>query len=132
MEVEEESGHGPLCRIWSTRIPSTSAVYGSGVADQRQDERQRGALIFFLLLSNLELNDTKVYEPEIRTLLGTASHFCAVVVLKSRTPGVADQRQDARQRVATGKFGPLLQATGKFRPIHTCIGVSAFINPPAN
>jgi len=28
-----------------------------------------------LLLSSLELSDTKVYEPQIRALLGTASHF---------------------------------------------------------
>jgi len=28
-----------------------------------------------VLLSSLELSDTKVYEPEIRALLGTASHF---------------------------------------------------------
>jgi len=31
-----------------------------------------------LLLSSLELSDTKVYGPEMRTLLGTASHFCEV------------------------------------------------------
>jgi len=30
-----------------------------------------------LLLSSLELSDTQVYEPYIRALLGTASHFCA-------------------------------------------------------
>ena len=35
-----------------------------------------------LLLSSLELSDTKVYEPQIRALLGTASHFCEIVVLK--------------------------------------------------
>ena len=35
-----------------------------------------------LLLSNLELSDTKVYAPEIRPRLGTAAHFCEVVVLK--------------------------------------------------
>jgi len=29
------------------------------------------------------LSDTTIYEPEIRALLGTASHFCEVVVLKS-------------------------------------------------
>jgi len=29
-----------------------------------------------LLLSRLELSDTKVYEPHIRARLGTASHFC--------------------------------------------------------
>jgi len=41
-----------------------------------------------LLLSSLELGDTKVYEPYIRALLGTASHFCEVVVLKWDTlPG---------------------------------------------
>ena len=38
-----------------------------------------------LSLSSLELSDTKVYEPYIRALLGTASHFCEVFVLKSRT-----------------------------------------------
>jgi len=38
-----------------------------------------------LLLSSLELSDTTVYEPYIRALLGTASHFCEVVVLKLRT-----------------------------------------------
>ena len=38
-----------------------------------------------LLLSSLELSDTQVYEPEMRALLGTASHFCEVVVLKLRT-----------------------------------------------
>ena len=38
-----------------------------------------------LLLSSLELSDTTVYEPPIRALLGTASHFCQVVVLKLRT-----------------------------------------------
>jgi len=31
------------------------------------------------------LSDTKVYEPSIRARLGTAAHFCEVVVLKLRT-----------------------------------------------
>jgi len=37
-----------------------------------------GITFFFssLLLSSLELSDTKVYEPRIRALLGTSSHFC--------------------------------------------------------
>jgi len=39
----------------------------------------------YLLLSSLELSDTTIYEPQIRALLGTASHFCQVVVLKLRT-----------------------------------------------
>ena len=38
-----------------------------------------------LLLSSLELSNTQVYEPWIRTLLGTASHLCEVVVLQART-----------------------------------------------
>ena len=39
-------------------------------------------LLSSLLLSSLELSDTQVYEPFIQALLGTASHFCEVVVLK--------------------------------------------------
>ena len=35
-----------------------------------------------LLLSSLELSDAKVYEPQTRARLGTAAHFCEVVVLK--------------------------------------------------
>jgi len=35
-----------------------------------------------LLLSILELSDTKVYEPCIRALRGTAAHVCTVVVLQ--------------------------------------------------
>ena len=33
----------------------------------------------------VELSDTKVSEPQIRARLGTAAHFCEVVVLKLRT-----------------------------------------------
>jgi len=58
-----------------------------------------------LLLSCLELSDTQVREPQIRALLGTALHFCKVVVLKLRTPqvdrgsGAGDAtRADARAR----------------------------------
>ena len=35
-----------------------------------------------LFLSSPELSDTKIYEPQIRALLETASHFCEAVVLK--------------------------------------------------
>jgi len=38
-----------------------------------------------LLLSGLELNDTKVNEPSIRARLGTASQFCEVAVVNMRT-----------------------------------------------
>ena len=34
-----------------------------------------------LLLLSLELSDTTIYEPQIRALLGTASHFCEAVVV---------------------------------------------------
>ena len=36
------------------------------------------------LLSSLELSDTHVYEPWIRALLGTAAHFCKVVVFNAQ------------------------------------------------
>ena len=41
----------------------------------------------YLLHSSLELSDTHntVYEPQIRARLGTAAHFCEVVVLKLKT-----------------------------------------------
>ena len=38
-----------------------------------------------LLLSSLELSNTKIYKSLIRALLGTAPHFCQAVVLKLRT-----------------------------------------------
>ena len=36
-----------------------------------------------LLLWSLEFSDTIIYEPEIRALLGTASHFCEAVALRA-------------------------------------------------
>ena len=46
--------------------------------------RDQLGFFFSLLLSSLELSDIKVYEPQMRARFGTASHFCEVVVLKSR------------------------------------------------
>jgi len=43
-----------------------------------------------LLLSSLQLSDAKVYEPEIRALLGTAAHFCEVAVLMGVRPIMFD------------------------------------------
>jgi len=41
------------------------------------------------------LSDTKVYEPDIRALLGTASHFCEVVeVLCDNVQGLAPGNLD--------------------------------------
>ena len=39
-----------------------------------------------LLLSSLELSDKKVYEPQMQARLGTASHFCKVVVRQRAVP----------------------------------------------
>ena len=67
-----------ICR--TAGEPAAGGVRGEG----------HGRFDFFLpslLLSRLELSDTQVYEPEIRALPGTASHFCEVVVLNLRTAG---------------------------------------------
>ena len=71
---------------WVVLPPSLGLVY------QQLDVRLRGtgcSCFFFplssLLLSSLELSDTKVYESYMRALLGIASQFCAVVVLKLRS-----------------------------------------------
>ena len=40
---------------------------------------------FFFITLGLEMSDTKVYEPEKRAFLGTASHLCEAVVSESRT-----------------------------------------------
>ena len=37
----------------------------------------------------LEMSDTKVYEPYIRALLGTASHYCEAVEPGHAEPGLA-------------------------------------------
>ena len=42
-----------------------------------------------LLFSSLDLSDTRVYEPYMRALLGTAKIFCEVVVLKLRTENLS-------------------------------------------
>jgi len=41
-----------------------------------------GYLLFFCVLSRLELSTTQTYAPQIRARLGTAAHLCEVVVLK--------------------------------------------------
>jgi len=46
-----------------------------------------------LLLSSLELSDTKVYAPQMRARLGTAAHFCEVVILKLRTAPIGSPRR---------------------------------------
>ena len=60
-----------------------------------------------LPISSLELIDAKVYEPSTRALLGTAVHFCEVVVLKLRTNPAPSTRPGCRiQRPwKTGSWG---------------------------
>ena len=54
------------------------------VEETQQVVRKKYFFLFFITLG-LELSDTKVYEPYIRGLLGTASQYCGAVVLEPRT-----------------------------------------------
>ena len=45
---------------------------------------RRFTFFFSVLLSSLQLSDTKVFDPQIPALLGTAAHFRKVVVLKKK------------------------------------------------
>jgi hypothetical protein len=58
-----------------------------------------------LLLSSLELSDAQIYEPQIRALFGTASHFCEAVVVELRpftlcsegtTASIGEQHQNPK------------------------------------
>ena len=57
-------------------------LVSSHICGMRASSRRR--TLASLLLSSLEMSDTTIYEPYLRALLGTASHFCEVVILKSR------------------------------------------------
>ena len=69
----------------STTIASPVCGRGNHRLRVFRASRFRASLSSSLLLSSLELSDTKVYEPYIRARLGTASHFCKVVVPKLKT-----------------------------------------------
>ena len=64
------SGISPQNAFTLFPIPSQAGVLSSSLS---------------LSLSSLELSDTKVYAPYIRARLGTAAHFCEVVVVTLRT-----------------------------------------------
>jgi len=66
------------CRRSSPPSPPAGPVAARAIG------RWGGTFSSSFLLSSLELSDTKVYEPQIRALLGTATQFCEVVVLKLR------------------------------------------------
>ena len=68
--------------------------------------------IHSLLLSSRKLCDTKVYEPCVRARLGTASHFCEVVVL--------------RLRIVLGSVDPAVERSRHMSEIQGQIMVFAF------
>ena len=60
-----------------------SAEPGSASSSVRIS-RSRSAFFCLSLLSSLELRDIKVYTPQIRALVGTATVFCRVFVNELR------------------------------------------------
>ena len=94
---------------------------------------------FSLLLSSLELSDTKVYEPYTRALLGAASHFCEVVVLKfeavdraTRPPNLCPQTPQPQTLTAARKVDVRLHGKGNSnshgaRPVHLIITMIKWI-----
>jgi len=57
------------------------------------------------------LSDTKVYEPYIRALLGTTSHFCEVVVLDGEfAMDRAQAGQDEKLRAVTNQVAAVRQS----------------------
>ena len=72
-------------------------------------------LSFFFNTLSLELSDPKVYEPEIRALLGTASHLCEAIVLKrTRIPL---SRSWSRATDETSLWRPLPFLPGGLAPL---------------
>jgi len=73
---------------WRVRIKAHRLLYHSTLGlrviekKKKNGARPPGGVLLASssLLSSLELSDTKVHEPQIRALLGTASHFCEEVV----------------------------------------------------
>ena len=63
-----------------TVFPTVGSVSGCWVRRCAGAASCRSFFFFSLLLSSLELSDTQVSEPQVRTLLGIASRFCEEVV----------------------------------------------------
>ena len=80
--------YGPKHRFHQVRPQRVSILYrepaGPNQLNLRDDFSGPALRRSSLSPSSLELTDTKVYEPEMRALLETASHFCKAVVLESR------------------------------------------------
>ena len=80
------------------RTPSAGRAEREAGPGGEPARHQKGTPLFFFialssLLLSLELSDAQVYEPYIRALLGTASHFCKEVVLQLRTVHIGTARE---------------------------------------
>ena len=90
MRVPPHSGLPRQNIARSKRRSVTVSVQGQAQLAARRIERGGSSeSSSSVLLSSLEMSDAKVYEPYIRARLGTAAHFCEVVVLKLRTAPIA-------------------------------------------
>ena len=67
-----------------------------------------------LLLSSLELSDTKVYQPLVRALLGTAAHFCQVVGSGAAGGGGSMHALAARNRQVLFSSSTVTQVSGAY------------------
>ena len=69
------------------------------------------ASLIFLLLSSLELSDTKVYQPQISALLGIASHFCVDqrFMLRGLEFLIPLPSQFGTHKTVTARFWPWLE-----------------------
>ena len=84
-----------------------------------------------LLLSSLELSDSQVYVPETRALLGTASHFCEVVVLKSSprsTPSRLRALISQGPISGTGAIQPFIRNAGRGGLVFKAHGLCVSLN----
>jgi len=93
--------------VTSFQVPLTLLLEAGGGCRERADsgspsQPRDPPTSSSVLLSSLEWSDTKVYEPEIRALLGTASHFCEVVVLKLITVPLLEAGGGCRERADGG------------------------------
>jgi len=114
------------CRLnsWGSPCRGSSLWVAGGVAvGGRHGTRAQCTRLSLLslLLSSLELSDKKVHEPCIRARLGTAAHFCEVVVLKLRTTRdtAAMHASPAGGTHLCGVHGSHIEKVLKSKPLET-------------
>ena len=79
-----DSGRDRLPAVVTTRAPGICGPGGPFSIPQNLNfELPASSSSSSLLISSLELSDTKVYEHQIRALLGTAAYFCKVVEFRA-------------------------------------------------